>query len=296
MSNETLVTANRKHKDRLFCYIFGQEENKIHLLSLYNALNHSQHEDPDELEFTTLEDAIYMSMKNDVSFLISDYMNLFEHQSTINPNMPLRGFLYFARLYETYLSRHRFNVYSHKQIPLPTPQYLVFYNGTEDAPEKQEYRLSDAFLKKDTSNRFEWTATMLNINAGHNQELMNHCQALNEYAAFIQNVRDFQKQYQNPDLAINEAVKQAENSPCLGEFFRKNRAEVSHMILTEFDEEAFAKTMREEGHEEGIIEEIILSGIEYQIPKEKILQRIMKRTDVDEAQALKYYELYRKQV
>lgn len=219
-----------------------------------------------------------------------------------------RGFLYFARLYEAYLSRHRFNVYSHKQIPLPTPQYLVFYNGTEDAPEKQEYRLSDAFLKKDTSNRFEWTATMLNINAGHNQELMDHCQALNEYAAFIQNVRDFQNQYQNLDLAINEAVKQAENSPCLGEFFRKNRAEVSHMILTEFDEEAFAKTMREEGreegrkegrekgHEEGIIEEIILSGIEYQIPKEKILQRIMKRTDVDETQALKYYELYRKQI
>ncbi|MGN0482894.1 MAG: hypothetical protein ACI4HI_05005 [Lachnospiraceae bacterium] len=289
MSKETIVTANRKHKDRLFCYIFGQEENKVHLLSLYNALNHSHYENPDDLEFTTLEDAIYMSMKNDVSFLISDYMNLFEHQSTINPNMPLRGFLYFARLYEAYLSKHRFNVYSHKRIPLPTPQYFVFYNGTADAPEKQEYRLSDSFLKKDDSHQFEWTATMLNINAEHNQELMEHCQALSEYAAFIQDVREFQNLYHDLDQAIDEAVKLAETRPCLSDFFRKNRAEVSHVVLTEFDEEAFAKTLREEG----IIEGIVLSGIENQIPKEKILQQIIKQTGINEKTALEYYELYR---
>ena len=184
-------------------------------------------------------------------------MNLFEHQSTINPNMPLRGFLYFARLYEAYLSKHRVNIYSHKQIKIPTPQYFVFYNGEENAPERKEYRLSDAFLKQDDSKKFEWTATMLNINAGHNGKLMQQCQALEEYAGFVENVRTLQDVYQDMDKAVDEAVKRAEQGPCLGEFFRKNRAEVSHMVLTEFDEEAFAKTMQEEGEERGEEKNII---------------------------------------
>ena len=96
----TQVTGNRRYKDRLFRSVFGEKED---LLSLYNAMNHSNYEDPEELEITTIDDVLYMGMKNDVSFLLDGRMGLFEHQSTFNPNMPMRGLFYFARMYEAYV-------------------------------------------------------------------------------------------------------------------------------------------------------------------------------------------------
>ena len=96
-------TIHREYKDRLFRFIFGAEENREHILSLYNALLGAGYTDADKIVITTLDDVIYLGMKNDVSFMLASDMNLFEHQSTYNPNMPLRGFSYFARLYEQVL-------------------------------------------------------------------------------------------------------------------------------------------------------------------------------------------------
>ena len=93
-------SVNRKYKDTLFRMIFRDRKN---LLSLYNALNNSSYTNPDEMEITTLEDVIYVGMKNDVSFLFSSIMNLYEHQSTVNPNMPVRGLFYLARIYQNYI-------------------------------------------------------------------------------------------------------------------------------------------------------------------------------------------------
>ena len=91
------IHVNKKYKDTVFRKLFG--ENKENALSLYNAVNHTSYTDPDDLEYTTLEDVIYMKYKNDVSFLIDKTLSLYEHQSSYNPNMPLRGFLYYADLY-----------------------------------------------------------------------------------------------------------------------------------------------------------------------------------------------------
>ena len=88
------VTVNREHKDRLFKIIFQE---KSDLLCLYNAINGTTYDNPDDLTITTMEDVIYISMKNDVSFLVDCRMNLYEHQSTYNPNMPLRGMFYFSK-------------------------------------------------------------------------------------------------------------------------------------------------------------------------------------------------------
>ena len=92
--------VNSKYKDTLFRMIFRDKKN---LLSLYNALNKTSYTNPDDMKITTLEDVIYVGMKNDVSFLFSSIMNLFEHQSTFNPNMPVRGLLYLARIYQNYI-------------------------------------------------------------------------------------------------------------------------------------------------------------------------------------------------
>ena len=78
-------TINRDHKDRLFSFLFGSESNKEWTLSLYNAVNNTSYTDPQAILFTTIEDAVYMGMKNDLSFILFHVMNIYEQQSTYNP-------------------------------------------------------------------------------------------------------------------------------------------------------------------------------------------------------------------
>ncbi|WP_455951025.1 hypothetical protein [Eubacterium sp.] len=182
---------NRNHKDRVFCMIFGYEKYKGNLLDLYNALNGTNYTNPDELEINTMENVLYMSMKNDVSCIIANNMALYEHQSTWNPNMPLRGFLYFADLYNKYVSTGSLGIYREKLVKLPTPQYYVFYNGSANMPDRQLLRLSDAFMEPPRQGEFEWTATVLNINYGHNKKLLSNCKTLSEYAILIKTINEY---------------------------------------------------------------------------------------------------------
>ena len=135
--------VNRNYKDRLFKLVFEKKED---LLQLYNAINDTDYDNPDDIEVNTLEDVVYMGMKNDISFLITDVLNLYEHQSTFSPNMPLRGLLYFARLYQKIVGNEK-KIYSGRLIELPYPQFVVFYNGTAQEPKRMELKLSDAFPK-----------------------------------------------------------------------------------------------------------------------------------------------------
>ena len=150
------VTINTKNKDSLFRFIFGAEENKKHLLSLYNAINNTHYTNLEDIEINTLSDVIYVRVKNDVSFILYSEMSLYEHQSTFNPNMPLRGMIYFSTLYAQFISENNVNIYSKTLVKIPTPRYIVFYNGNDSYPDKLELKLSDAFEAPDTSGHFEW--------------------------------------------------------------------------------------------------------------------------------------------
>ncbi len=131
---------NRIYKARIFEMIFSQ---KSECLSLYNAVNQTNYTDPEQLEINTLENAIYMSMKNDISFVIDARLSLYEHQSTRNPNLPLRFLIYVANLYSGITKNE--NLYGARLIPLPTPHFLILYNGEEALPEREVLRLSDAY-------------------------------------------------------------------------------------------------------------------------------------------------------
>ena len=139
-NNQDYPGANRTYKDGLFRLVFQRKED---LLSLYNALNGSNYSNPDELEINTLDNVLYLTMKNDVAFLISGTMNLYEHQSTFNPNMPVRGLMYFSKLYEKYIVTNGIDIYTSTPKKLPFPQYFVFYNGTMDEPDRSELKLTD---------------------------------------------------------------------------------------------------------------------------------------------------------
>ena len=234
---EMYMKVNRKHKDRLFKFIFQEKEN---LLQLYNALNGTNYDEPDDLEIVTLEDVIYMRMKNDIAFVLDYCMNLFEHQSTDNPNMPLRGLLYFARQYEKHVNEKELNLYGKKQLQIPTPQYVVFYNGTEWTGERKILKLSDSFAGRDVKPCMELEVLQLNINYGHNKEMMEKCRVLWEYAVFIRKVRTY-NEAMNIEEAIDRAVAECIEEGILKEILISHQAEVKNMLLTENDEETTRK-------------------------------------------------------
>lgn len=241
--------VNRKYKDSLFRMIFKSREA---LLSLYNAINKSGYENPDDLEITTLEDVIYIGIKNDASFLIDSFMNLYEAQSTKNPNMPLRGLMYFAQLYQSYAAQYQLNLYSGSRKVIPTPQYMVFYNGTAPAPEVSEYRLSDSFEHRQEKPCLECVATVLNINEGYNEELMKSCRLLYEYAHFVERVRYYLEQHKGRlEDAVDCAVSQCINENILKEFLTRHRTEVKAVILTEYDAKQHIEAEKSESYLEG---------------------------------------------
>lgn len=242
---------NRRYKDRLFRMVFF--EKKV-LLELYNAVNGTNYEDEEELQVNTLEDVLYIGMKNDVSFLIGDTLNMYEHQCTYNPNMPLRGVFYFADLYQGYVEEHGENIYGTVPIRIPAPQYLVFYNGVKDQPDRTELYLSDSFIgqNKQATASLQCKVIMLNINLGHNKQLMEKCKKLMEYAQFVDMIRRYTDGKISFDETIDRAVTTCIREGILKDILQKNRAEVKNVLLTEFNERLFMEGFRREGRQEGI--------------------------------------------
>ncbi len=244
--------GNREYKSTLFCKVF---EEKKYLLELYNSVNGTDYQNEEDLEVNTLENVVYISMKNDISFLIDCNMNLYEHQSTYNPNMPLRGVLYFAQLYSKYVVENNLNLFSSTLQKIPAPRYIVFYNGTQEQPDEQISLLSEAF-QKTREGRYEdvclecW-ARMLNINYGHNCELMEKCRRLKEYAIFISRVRQYVKEIpSNPSKAIEKAVDECIEEGVLVDILTSQRSEVLELALITFNRELYEQGLREEGARE----------------------------------------------
>jgi len=240
------VYANPKYKDTVFRMLFKE---KSALLSLYNAVNDTNYDDPGMLEIATLENAIYMNMKNDVSFILETSLSLYEHQSTFNPNMPLRNLFYICRQYEKLIDMER--IYSTRLILLPTPKFVVFYNGTDNRPDKTVLRLSDSYQVPTAEAELELTITMLNINAGHNQKLMKKCQELYGYSIFVEKIRHHRNAKLPLSEAVEKSVQECLNEGILKEFLLENRKEVIQMSIFEYDEEAHKKLIHQEGYEDG---------------------------------------------
>lgn len=245
----------RNYRDTLFRMLFRDKER---LLSLFNAVNGTHYDDPEELVITTLEGALYLGMKNDVSCMIDMMMQLYEHQSTVNPNMPLRNLFYVSDLLQKYIYEEGLDIYPRKQIKIPTPKFVVFYNVAEEQPERKEICLSKAFAANTGEINLELVVLQLNINKGKNEELKEICQTLQEYAEFTERVRIHRKEMPLED-AIRTTIDECIRDGILKEFLLKNKAEVYHMCLYEFDVELHERVLREEEREEGVQEGKLLA-------------------------------------
>ncbi len=238
-------TVRRDYKSTMFTMIFSD---KKELLKLYNAVGQRNYDNPELLEINTLENAIYMSMKNDLSFIIDSRLSLYEHQSTYNPNMPLRFLIYLADLYADMVKGK--NLYGTKIIPLPAPRFIVFYNGEDVRPDQEELRLSEAYVTDDGEVFLELRVTVLNINIGHNQELMGACKTLHDYSEYVHRVRRYAKQM-SIEEAVEKAIEECIREDILRAFLEKNRAEARAMSIYEYNEEEHMRMEREDAFEDG---------------------------------------------
>ena len=261
-ANANSKDAQREYKDRVFRFIFGNPQKKEWALSLYNAVNGTAYTNPEDISFNMLGNAVYMRMRNDVSFIFSSEMSLWEHQSTYNPNIPMRFFLYAGGLYEKYIATSNYYQYSSSLQPIPRPKCVCFYNGIKEQPEELILKLSDAY---DGEGDIEVKVSMRNINYGKNLHMMEACKPLAEYAWLVETVRLNQKEKGDLDAAVDAALDEMPMDFEIRGFLLENRAEVKKMFLTEYNEEKVLEQERKEGIEEGRkegIEEGRKEGIE----------------------------------
>ena len=245
MNQTTDTPVNRLYKSRIFAMLY---QDKKELLDLYNAISGKHYEDPELLEINTLENTIYMTMRNDLSFLIDFRLSLYEHQSTYSPNLPLRDLFYISDLYSGMVKDE--NLYGIKLVQIPAPQFVIFYNGMKEMPDRTVLRLSDAYSVKEENPALELTAVMLNINRGHNEKLKGLCKSLKDYSEYTARVREYAD-----TMPISEAVEQAIceciQEGILAEFLKQNRAEAKQVSIYEYDEEKHMRQEREASWEDG---------------------------------------------
>lgn len=286
--------VKRNHKDNVFRMLFSDENM---LLMLYNAINDTNYADTSLLKITTLENAVYMSVKNDVSCMVDMRLELYEHQSSVNPNMPLRDLDYIADTFANFYSDK--DIYSSNPIELPNPRFIVFYNGEQNQPAIKTYKLSDLYVHKGEEPNLELIVTQININAGYNKDLMEKCQVLKEYMLYVERVRKYQKAMPI-EQAVNRAVDECIEEGILADFLRKNKAEVVRMSIYEYDEKLHAQALledgikigKEEGKEEGILGAVsIMSGINFS--DDIIKSKLMETYNLSEVKALEYIKKVR---
>ena len=289
--------VNRTYKSTVFAMLFTEKEN---LLELYNAISRKHYTDPELLEVNTLENAIYMSMRNDISFVVDGRLSLYEHQSTYSPNLPLRFLFYISNLYSG-MTREA-NLYGTRTVKIPGPEFLIFYNGREEMPERQVLRLSDMFTAKGEQCGLELEAVMLNLCGEHNRKLKEACRSLRDYAEYTDRIRKYVREMELED-AVERAIRECIGEGILKEFLEKHRAEAKSMSIFEYDQEKHMRMEREEaweeghaqghaeGHAEGFAEgqtELLQNIIRKKLKKGENVSRIATDLEADEAVIRKF--------
>jgi hypothetical protein len=278
------MAENREYKSDVFSMLL--EEPK-HALEVYNRLNGTDYDNPDEVEIYMLEKGVSLSVRNDASFIVDANLNLYEHQSTYSPNIPLRNLIYFTSLVQKLISSR--DLYGRRIIKIPTPHFAVFYNGTENRPEKEELCLSESFEHAADQPEIELRCTVYNLNPGNNTALLEGCGVLKGYMYFVEKVRFYKEHYEDLTQAIETAIDDCISNHVLEDFFRSRRAEVIKMTQLDYTWERREELIRAEERQEAM-ELGIKQGIEQGMGKGvdlfcDILQKLKQGISPEELRA-----------
>ena len=247
--NEVWVKGNREYRSDVFSMLLEDPRNA---LDLYNALNGSDYEDPGMVEVLHLDHGISLSMRNDASFIIDSHLSIYEHQSTYSPNMPLRCLIYFVDQIKDMLKKR--DLFSRHRISIPTPHFVVFYNGTAERPEEEVMRLSNAFCHETDVPELEVICRVLNINPRYQEGLKQKSRTLYGYVYFVEQVREKQAEGEALDAAVRHAMEACISEHILEEFFRTRGDEVRKVMHFDMTWERREGLIREEERAEGRME------------------------------------------
>ena len=243
-----MSNGNREFKSDVFSMLM---EIKKYAMSVYNCLNDTNFTNLDDLEVHTLDKGVSLTVRNDAAFVVDASLSIYEHQSTVCPNMPVRNLIYYTTIVSKLLKKK--NIYGKKLIKIPIPKFVVFYNGDEEQPEEYDMKLSDAFEKETDNPELELVCKVYNINFGKNKYLLDRCPVLKEYMIFVDYVRLYLKEYGYEDLekAINQAIDRCIQEDILADFLKENRAEVVKVTQLDYTFDRQITMEREEAREEG---------------------------------------------
>ena len=243
-----MSNGNREFKSDVFSMLM---EIKKYAMSVYNCLNDTNFTNLDDLEVHTLDKGVSLTVRNDAAFVVDASLSIYEHQSTVCPNMPVRNLIYYTTIVSKLLKKK--NIYGKKLIKIPIPKFVVFYNGDEEQPEEYDMKLSDAFEKETDNPELELVCKVYNINFGKNKDLLDRCPVLKEYMIFVDYVRLYLKEYGYEDLekAINQAIDRCIQEDVLADFLKENRAEVVKVTQLDYTFDRQITMEREEAREEG---------------------------------------------
>ncbi len=244
---KTKEVSNREVKSDVFTAVFSEPENAAKLYTTLSGVETA----PEDIEITTLEGVLFLARKNDLGFTVKNRMLVIsEHQSTVNPNMPLRSALYYGRTMEKLL--HNQDLYRERLIRIPTPEFYLFYNGARSVPAEKILKLSDAYLAKTDKPMLELTVRMININLPVGHRILRECMPLYEYSWFMEKIRTYLKEGRSRDTAVTLAIQDCIREGIFADFVRKHGSEVENMLFTQFNMDDALAVRYEEGVEDGI--------------------------------------------
>ncbi len=271
----------------LFCFF----ENGINAV----ALEGESFGPETKVELTTLEDVLYSDRKNDLSFLIEDhFVILIEHQSTSNPNLPLRDLIYIARTLEKMMES--LPIYGETLQKIPVPEFYVLYTG-EGKWEQKILRLSESFNCRAPENSVEPVVKVINLGYNEKNEVLKRSETLAGYSRLLHYIKEGKGQGKNLQESIDDAVKRCMKEGVLRDFLKKNSQEVGNMLFDEVSWEEViayrAEEARKKGYDEAVDQSIrilIKSHREENIPKERTIDTLIKKYGISSEQAAAYYE------
>jgi hypothetical protein len=242
------MAGNREYKSDVFSMLM---EDKVNAMQVYNAVNGSDYDDPELVEICNLDRGVSLSIRNDAAFFLDASLSIYEHQSSICPNMPVRSLVYFTNILEKMIKDR--NIYGRKLIKIPVPKFVVFYNGDEDQPEQYDMRLSDAFEHYVEQPELELICRVYNINKGKNKELLDRCPVMRDYMTFVDYVRFYHRENGREQLehSIEQAIDRCIQEGVLKDFLIERRSEVVKMMQLDYTFERQLTLERQDSREEG---------------------------------------------
>ena len=246
---------DRNYKASVFSMLYEESEN---VMDLYNGIYDDKCTDPNDIEINTLknedgvEGGIFAKFKNNLSFIFGAYLNLFEHQSTINRNIPLRMLIYVAKLLSNMVETKQ--LYKEKAVKIPSPRFVVFYNGLKEAPEKETIRLSAQYGTEVKNPELELTVTVYNINTETSSDVLKKSRTLREYMEYVDRVRkkmtglnDEAEKRKAMERVIDECIEDG----ILKKLLMERREEIIMTSILQYDQAAHEAALHEDGYDEG---------------------------------------------